>query len=100
MRSTAKDVGATRRVYGWVSSTGAIANPGSADWTITKSATGVYVILFLRPFVTMPVVQPIVTSQGGYATPSPSVGGVTISTFTTAGAATDSAFAFSVEGRG
>lgn len=39
-----------RRVSGSVSYTGAITNPGTADWSVTKTGTGTYTIRLFRPF--------------------------------------------------
>src|SRR3954449_7133331 len=57
MRSGAIDVPSrTRTIWGYVAGNGTITIPGSVDGSVQRSATGIYIIRFLRPFAFSPAV--------------------------------------------
>jgi hypothetical protein len=58
MRTKQQDIPATPSIK-WGNgggSTGSITDPGSNDWTISRSALGVYVFTFTKPFTSIPVI--------------------------------------------
>ena len=91
---------ATRTVSGSVMDTGAIQDPGTSDWTVTRTATGTYVIRFLRPFRNLPAVT--TTTTGWVLTGiSPSArDSITVNTYNPAsGSGVNSIFFFQAVGR-
>ena len=46
-------------------SSGGVTDPGSADWTCTRSALGVYSVFFNKPFAATPIVLTTLYYGGG-----------------------------------
>lgn len=101
MRSSPVDTRGLRVVCGKVDLNAAVQVPGSADWTVTKTTTGTYIVRFIPPFKTLPV---IVGSCGGlnvFYLVAVATDYCQINTYqvSTAGTLQDCGFSFHVEGR-
>lgn len=63
---------------------GAISDVGSNDWTLTRTALGVYVFTFTKPFAIMPVIMATCHYGGNGAScnvQARSPGGFTVASF-------------------
>ena len=83
-----------RSAWGTVSSTATIVNYGSADWSVTKLATGQYQLHFAQPFRNLPVLA--VSSAGSTTVGTSAINDRTrnVYVYSTAGAALDGSFSF------
>ena len=55
MRSATQDtLRGTRQIFGAISSAGGVFDPGSGDWMVNKTGTGIYVIRFVPIFRSRP----------------------------------------------
>jgi hypothetical protein len=103
MRSQLTDApGRTRTIWGEVNSDGTIRQ-GSGDFTVARTATGVYQIRFQRPFLAPPALtfHPVDTqgfwySQGGTVTATDAS---FVFSATYGGAGVNVRFMFSITGR-
>jgi hypothetical protein len=64
MRSNPQDNRGTHAIHGGWLGNGVITVPGSADWIVTKTTTGTYVVRFMTPFSVLPTVM---ASAAGFA---------------------------------
>src|SRR5262245_51131082 len=89
-----------RTIWGAVSGgTGAVVVAGSGDWTAQRTGTGAYTLRFNTPFSRPPGIN--VTAAGTSITvisAAPTTAQAQVATQSTAGAAADGSFYFSVTG--
>jgi hypothetical protein len=92
---------ADRLVRGVVAGAGTALYVGSGDWTVVRTATGVYSITFARPFRSAPVTATSIAqgSAGSASVASLTPGGIVVNTWSAGGAAVDLPFNFAATGR-
>jgi hypothetical protein len=102
MRSALQDARQGLRVVnGQVSAAGAMTLPGSADWTVTKTATGTYIVRWSPAFRAPPVITATANAFTVLYLVAWAVDNCQINQYVpqSAGTLVDGGFEFHIEGR-
>jgi hypothetical protein len=92
--------GGLRTVWGAWLGNGSIYQPGSADWTIVRTGTGIYTIRFTPPFRSVPTFAFGPTGFVIVGAPSPAADSLQVTVFVPGtGAGSDTGCYFEASGR-